>query len=88
MNGKPAATDEKNSFARLNRTWNEGDTVDLAFHAMPRATHWYHEAQVFERGPLVFALPLEAQWKQLKHYAEKSSDWQLEADDGVEFCGW
>jgi hypothetical protein len=33
---------------------------------------------VFEYGPLVFSLPLEAQWKQMKSYAEKSADWQLE----------
>jgi len=62
----------------INRTWKDGDTVDIDFQASPRVTHWFHNSAVFEYGPLVFSLPLEAQWKQMKSYAEKSADWQLE----------
>jgi hypothetical protein len=78
VNGKSAVTSPKDSFVRLSRTWKDGDTVDISFDSGPRVSDCYHKAQVFERGPLVFALPLDAQWKELKHYAEKSSDWQLE----------
>lgn len=86
VNAKPAAGHEQNSFARIYRTWKDGDAVDIEFRAEPKASHWYHQAQVFELGPLVFALPLEAQWKQLKHYAESSSDWQLEPTTAWNFA--
>ena len=43
----------------------------------PRVTHWYHNSAVFEAGPLVFSLPLDGQWTELKRYTEKSADWQV-----------
>ena len=40
-------------------------------------THWYHNSAVFERGPLVFSLPLDGAWSEVKRYAEKSADWEV-----------
>ena len=62
----------------ITRTWKNGDTVEITFQAEPRVTHWYRNSAVFEHGPLVFSMPLDAQWSQLKGYAQKSADWQLE----------
>ena len=28
-------------------------------------------------GPLVFSLPLDGQWSELKRYSEQSADWQI-----------
>jgi len=64
---------------RISREWNDGDVLTVSFAMTPRVSHWYHNAAVFERGPLVFSLPLNASWSQLKHYSEKSSDWQLQS---------
>ncbi len=72
-----AACDFSKAFYPINRTWKEGDTVALNFAMQPRVTHWYHDAAAFERGPLVFSLPLGGQWSELKKYAEKSADWQI-----------
>jgi DUF1680 family protein len=76
----PADTkcDASKAFQILRRTWKDGDTVEIDFHEQPRVTHWFRNSAVFELGPLVFALPLDAQWSQLKSYAQKSADWQLE----------
>jgi hypothetical protein len=68
------------AFHRLDRTWKDGDKVQIHFVAQPRVTHWFHNAATFEHGPLVFALPLDAKWTEVKHYAQKSSDWQLTSD--------
>lgn len=68
-------------FERIARNWKDGDTVEVRFDAHPRVTHWFQNSATFERGPLVFALPVKAEWTELKHYAEKSSDWQLTAKD-------
>jgi DUF1680 family protein len=76
--GSQPSCDFTKSFHTINRAWKERDTVSLTFGTKPRVTHWYRNSAVFEWGSLVFALPLEAQWSELKHYAEKSSDWQLQ----------
>ena len=65
-------------FSHIRRTWKEGDTVTIAFRTAPRITHWYKDSAVYELGPLVFALPLDAKWSQVKFHAQKSADWQLE----------
>jgi DUF1680 family protein len=78
VNGQAKELLVEKSFEHLSRTWKDGDTVDVSFDMQPRESYWYRDSQVYERGPLVFALPLETQWTQLKHYAENSSDWKLE----------
>lgn len=81
VNGKVvAATSDAatpTGFVRIRRTWNNGDTVALSFSTDARVTHWFHDAAVFERGPLVFSLPLDGDWKQLDKHAEQSADWQI-----------
>ncbi len=69
--------DAANGFYSLHRTWKDGDTVNILFPMQPRVTHWFHDSAVFERGPLIFSLPLDGKWSPLKKYAEKSADWQV-----------
>jgi hypothetical protein len=82
VNGQPAtaASDHvlPNRFFPITRDWKNGDVVSIAFPMEPRVEHSYHESVVIERGPLVFALPLEGAWKEIKHYAQTSGDWQVE----------
>ena len=51
--------------------------MSVTFRMPPRVTHWYQDSAVFERGPLVFSLPLDGRWSELKKYALKSADWQI-----------
>ena len=76
LNGKPYRTSDA-GLMRIDREWQNGDRVSFTLPLQPRVSHWFHQAAVFERGPLVFALPLDAKWSELKTYAEKSGDWQL-----------
>ena len=64
-------------FYSVDRAWRDGDVLVLSFPMTPRVTRHYKDSAVFERGPLVFSLPLRADWQELKKYAEKSADWQL-----------
>ncbi len=81
VNGGAAKTvskpDAPSGFFPIRRAWQDGDTVTISFPMEPRVTHWFHNSAVFERGPLVFSLPLDGQWNELKKYAEKSGDWQI-----------
>jgi hypothetical protein len=82
VNGQPATAASNhglpNGFFSITRDWKNGDVVSIAFPMEPRVEHSYHESVVIERGPLVFALPLEGAWKEIKHYAQTSGDWQVE----------
>jgi hypothetical protein len=64
-------------FHTIKRTWKDGDRVSVTFLMHPRVTRWYHDSAAFELGPLVFSLPLDGQWSELKKYAERSADWQI-----------
>jgi hypothetical protein len=81
INGRPASNSNEaaseTGFYRLQRSWKYGDIVTVSLPMQPRTEHSFHNSRVFERGPLVFSLPLEAKWDELKHYSEKSADWQL-----------
>jgi hypothetical protein len=76
VNGTPHQIQQSGLYP-INRTWKDGDRVEIRFPMNSRVTHWYHDAAVFERGALVFSLPLDGQWSQLKKYSEKSADWQI-----------
>jgi hypothetical protein len=65
------------SFYAVNRIWSDGDQLTVSFSMAPRVTRWFNGAAVFEKGPLVFSLPLREQWSKLKQYQEKSADWQV-----------
>ncbi len=73
--------DPKSLLMRINRKWRSGDRVTFTLPLEPRVSHWFHRSAVFERGPLVFALPLDSKWSELKSYAEKSADWQLAPEE-------
>ncbi|MGA8028383.1 MAG: beta-L-arabinofuranosidase domain-containing protein, partial [Bryobacteraceae bacterium] len=77
VNGTASHVEASTAFQTVARTWKDGDRITLDFPRQARVSHWYHNSAVFERGPLVFSLPLEGKWSELKKYAEKSADWQI-----------
>ncbi|MDR3051245.1 MAG: glycoside hydrolase family 127 protein [Oscillospiraceae bacterium] len=48
------------AFASLDRTWRDGDILTLTLPMPVTVTGWYHQSGAVTRGPLVFALPLDA----------------------------
>jgi hypothetical protein len=82
VNGSAAEAANDNfptAFFPITRAWKEGDVVTIDLPTQPRVEHAFHDSVVMERGPLVFALPLNGKWTELKHYAEKSSDWEVQS---------
>ena len=56
---------------RLVRDWHDGDEAVIEFNAPVRVSYWYDNAAVIERGPLVYSLRMEEQWR--KHEFSGSS---------------
>ena len=72
INGQAVkATEIRKGTIRINRTWKDGDKLTIAFNAPVRASRWYDNAAVVERGPLVYALRMEEKWE--KHSFEEEN---------------
>lgn len=54
------------TFHRLEREWKDGTTVTLHLPMPVRLRRGYHDSVSVERGPLVYALQVGAEWKRLK----------------------
>ncbi len=80
VNGKRSDDTVKNGFVSLRRSWREGDRVEISIPMKPRVSHWYKNSVVYERGPLVFALPLTEKWTKLRQYNPRSADWELRTE--------
>ena len=48
------------SFVRLLRAWRKGDVVELSFPSRPSVTRWKDDSIAVMRGPLLYALKIDA----------------------------
>jgi uncharacterized protein len=63
VNGAPAAASRTDSgFLVLRRSFNPGDVVTLTLPMKLATTHWPQDGIGFERGPLVYSLPIKENW--------------------------
>lgn len=49
--------------ATINRLWKDGDVLGLELPMKVKLTEWYERSKSVERGPLVYALKMNEQWK-------------------------
>jgi len=76
VNGKPEVQAAPKTFARVQRTWNAGDVVEIKFPLKPRASRWFNDSLAIERGPLVFSYGLGESWVKLGDRG-LTADWQV-----------
>ena len=67
------------TFAVVKRTWRSGDVLELNLPMKLRTETRYNNAVTILRGPLVFALKIGEQYRQLKahHPTLPTSDWEI-----------
>jgi hypothetical protein len=65
VNGQPAQYQTANREIRVQRSWNVGDTITLEFDAEVQVNRWVENSVAVERGPLLYALRIEEDWKQV-----------------------
>jgi len=63
-------------------TWKPGDRVVLRLPMAPRLSTWYRDSVAVERGPLVYSLRMDEEWKEIatgmKHPAiAPAKDWEV-----------
>jgi uncharacterized protein len=81
-NGRPALEVPAGRFHLMDLTWTAGDRVVLHLPMRPRLSTWYRDSLAVERGPLVFSLRIDEDWKPIeggmKHPATApAKDWQV-----------
>lgn len=76
VNGRPEPHPAAGGFARIERTWNPGDRVELNFPMSPRVSRWFHDSVAIERGPLVFSYGIGEDWVKLRDRG-MTADWQV-----------
>lgn len=74
VNGAAAHFERKTGFATLRRTFKSGDVVVLTLPMKVKATEWPENGIGFERGPLVYAMPIEAKWNSFPEAAYSSDE--------------
>jgi len=63
VNGAQCERARPGSFMRLARTWKKGDVVELSFPSKPVVTRWKDDSIAVMRGPLLYALKIDAHEK-------------------------
>ena len=76
VNDRLMPTPEPASFARIERSWNSGDRVEITFPMSPRVSRWFHDSIAIERGPLVFSYGIGEDWVKLRDRG-MTADWQV-----------
>lgn len=64
LNGEKLKDPKPNTMHVIERQWQESDVVELRFPMRLRTSNWYARSKAIERGPLVFALDIEPEWKE------------------------
>jgi DUF1680 family protein len=64
----------RNGFAVLHRTFKSGDVITLNLPMKVKATEWPDNGIGVERGPLVYALPIETEWTSVAEAAYSSEE--------------
>jgi hypothetical protein len=73
VNGSVVAkTRGENGFVTLRRTFRSGDVVTLSLPMKVKMSEWPENGIGLERGPLVYAMPIETKWTSLVEAAYSS----------------
>lgn len=70
VNGKPESAVQGGQTSIINRTWTEGDYVELRLPMEVSTSSWYENAVAIERGPLVYALKMEEKWERKEFHEQ------------------
>ncbi len=66
VNGTSMSTPKSGTIEKIYRNWKKGDVVTMVFPMTVRLSKWYEESVGVERGPLVYALKMNEEWRKIK----------------------
>lgn len=77
INGKRMSDIKSGSFYIVNREWKNGDRINLKFPMEVVVSRWVNNTAGVERGPLVYSLKFEEEWKKFKDYSAPFHEYEV-----------
>lgn len=76
---------------KVHREWKSGDVVELLLPMEIKVSRWYEASAAIERGPLLYALRMEEQWKKVeddRQFGTRYGEWYYEvhSDSPWNYC--
>lgn len=66
INGEPWTTERGGQIVKVNRKWKDNDVVELTLPMTISLSRWFNNSVAVDRGPLVYALKVNEDWKEVK----------------------
>jgi hypothetical protein len=63
-------------------TWSDGDVIELQLPMKTYVSRWYENSVSIERGPLVYALKIEEEWKWVENQDEYGNYYEVYPGSG------
>ena len=63
-----AKVSDAGTFRRYEREWKEGDCIEVEFPMETELTLWANDSVCVRRGPFIYALKMDAEWREVKKY--------------------
>ncbi len=76
VNGKPERSIKPGTFHRVERTWKDGDRIEIQLPMRVRVSRWFNDSVAVERGPLVYSLKIGEDWHKLSD-RPPAADWEV-----------
>ena len=77
VNGVLQEPQIENNIAILKREWIDGDVVELNLPMEIQYSHWAQNSLGIERGPLVYALKIEEEWREISQEGYDDTYWEV-----------
>ena len=77
LNGVVQKGVKAGTFYAINRVWQGEEVITLRFPMSVQATSDYQRSLVLSRGPLLFSLPINSEWRTLKDRPTKADDYEV-----------
>ena len=77
VNGEPVEADPIENIIVINREWKDNDELVIHLGMEFRYSYWNENSLGIERGPLVYALKVEEEWKEVSKAGKDDSYWEV-----------
>jgi hypothetical protein len=77
VNGAVQNHEVSENMVVLNRAWKPGDVVELYLAMDFRFSRWNEKSLGLERGPLVYALRIEEEWREITKEGYDDTFWEV-----------
>ena len=77
INGEKVELTPVNHIAIIDREWTNGDQLELSLPMEFRYSQWYEYSKGIERGPLVYALRIEEEWREVSKAGYDNTFWEV-----------